>query len=995
MIVTFVSQCEKKSLKRTRRILDAFANRIGDNVWQTAITEDGLQTVKQLLRKSATKSTAVSCHRNKTRQLTELVWVVGNKRQFNEVGIVPVNWTTKELFMDIEATSTSHILANTNQQPLYQHLFAVGYLAYHLIEHMNIDSKTLKQSAFIAGVLHDIGKVDPQFQNWVNKKIGKHEEETVPEDGQHIDKTVSGMTKFTFEKHPRHHELSWLFASSLLREDTKLNALQQSQVMHGIYWHHTKPYRKKDNKYFDETKGIHKKFSASLEGTSTNFNTVTADINSVMQEVKTLAEKYDKAGMLVPMMDTFSLLSKNVPDYKNYSDINDQLSEYQKEVKENALNNLIRSAVISADRLISAVDAEDLASYLQEGTLLDLIEKLQSEDNDLSSQIRSCIDGFDKNCAEKERTQAQKSTATELAKLKSIAKANESNNVAVLQGPAGCGKTKIALEWALNTAVKQIIWVCPRVQVCLGIVNDLTQAEYLPNSRIEIFTGEYKKILNDGVSLNDTPDTDSNDYFSGDIVVTTIDQVLNAIITHNKVNTLIPFMQSHVVFDEFHELILMPAFNLLFAELIYAKKMQGHYANTLLVSATPNYFFTEQFLDIKPADQISIQSFNDSDYQIEFQTYDSENEPNPLIYQSHNQDNSTFVITNTAIAAQLGFIEHHLDENSILLHSKYNQKDKSYWFDKVFESFKREGTQEFKILRSGPIVQASLNISCDCMYTELTNAENWLQRLGRLDRFGKNVENNIYTTVMASNALTGKQTSKNAKFLNQLHAWHSTVVWLKHLQSHLDDKTSVKLNKLYTIYHAFYQDSSCLVKVEEDFLTALKKSVTLINKKILDPIYVPFNAVKKTATAKMAKTSLRGDSRFVQMAICNIKADKTLNFPDDYINDHGSDATSTASNMTVTESIEKIQGYDDSSKNLVAFMHAKHHNIVTGYKKAYKDFELLNQARTSENPIYLSYTPTDLKKVNSPANPYSIYYVLTDKQPVGSMALDKLMPKNE
>ncbi|MGA6102603.1 type I-F CRISPR-associated helicase Cas3f [Psychrobacter pocilloporae] len=97
MIVTFVSQCEKKSLKRTRRILDAFANRIGDNVWQTAITEEGLKTVKQLLRKSATKSTAVSCHRNKTRQLTELVWIVGNKRKFNEVGIVPVNRTKRNI----------------------------------------------------------------------------------------------------------------------------------------------------------------------------------------------------------------------------------------------------------------------------------------------------------------------------------------------------------------------------------------------------------------------------------------------------------------------------------------------------------------------------------------------------------------------------------------------------------------------------------------------------------------------------------------------------------------------------------------------------------------------------------------------------------------------------------------------------------------------------------------------------------------------------------
>lgn len=97
MIVIFVSQCEKKALGRTRRILDAFANRIGDNVWQTAITEEGLKTVKQLLRQSATKSTAVSCHRNKTRQLTELVWVVGNKRKFNEVGVVPVNRTKRNI----------------------------------------------------------------------------------------------------------------------------------------------------------------------------------------------------------------------------------------------------------------------------------------------------------------------------------------------------------------------------------------------------------------------------------------------------------------------------------------------------------------------------------------------------------------------------------------------------------------------------------------------------------------------------------------------------------------------------------------------------------------------------------------------------------------------------------------------------------------------------------------------------------------------------------
>ncbi len=40
MMVTFISQCQKNSLQKTRRVLDAFANRIGDNTWQTVITLD-------------------------------------------------------------------------------------------------------------------------------------------------------------------------------------------------------------------------------------------------------------------------------------------------------------------------------------------------------------------------------------------------------------------------------------------------------------------------------------------------------------------------------------------------------------------------------------------------------------------------------------------------------------------------------------------------------------------------------------------------------------------------------------------------------------------------------------------------------------------------------------------------------------------------------------------------------------------------------------------
>ncbi|MPW43914.1 type I-F CRISPR-associated helicase Cas3f [Acinetobacter guerrae] len=97
MIVTFISQCEKKAIPRTRRVLDAFADRIGDNTWQTVITEDGLLAVKRLLKKTVTKNIAVSCHWIRGRRRSELMWIVGNRNKFNSEGIVPVNTTQKKL----------------------------------------------------------------------------------------------------------------------------------------------------------------------------------------------------------------------------------------------------------------------------------------------------------------------------------------------------------------------------------------------------------------------------------------------------------------------------------------------------------------------------------------------------------------------------------------------------------------------------------------------------------------------------------------------------------------------------------------------------------------------------------------------------------------------------------------------------------------------------------------------------------------------------------
>ena len=97
MIVTLISQCEKKAIARTQRILDAFANRIGDSVWQTIITEDGLNSLRMQLKQSATKNTAVACHWVRSKKRSELLWIVGNRNKFNDQGFVPVNTTMKNI----------------------------------------------------------------------------------------------------------------------------------------------------------------------------------------------------------------------------------------------------------------------------------------------------------------------------------------------------------------------------------------------------------------------------------------------------------------------------------------------------------------------------------------------------------------------------------------------------------------------------------------------------------------------------------------------------------------------------------------------------------------------------------------------------------------------------------------------------------------------------------------------------------------------------------
>lgn len=191
MIVTIISECEKRARIRSRRILSSYLFQIGRRVWQGHISEEGLTDLRQKLKEVATRQTSIICHRHHGKRPSTIDWVVGSHRHFSEDGLY--SYANKSI------NNYGNRMKNAN---------------------LEIMHRVVRLSA----LMHDLGKSTNGFQSKLARVINKDKKSlfSTPDDGAQLADPL------------RHELISTLLLIPLL-EEGKISELKTPEQVRSYF----------------------------------------------------------------------------------------------------------------------------------------------------------------------------------------------------------------------------------------------------------------------------------------------------------------------------------------------------------------------------------------------------------------------------------------------------------------------------------------------------------------------------------------------------------------------------------------------------------------------------------------------------------------------------------------------------------------------------------------------------------------------------------------
>ena len=657
------------------------------------------------------------------------------------------------------------MIANSHGQSLDKHLKLVGrvggvFTQVHSAARVK-DWGLLSAKVVQAGHWHDVGKATTAFQEYIHLKLDPDNTQFGAESGRDDEFAL-----------PLHHEISWAIGS------LPRFALPDP-VLWAVYFHHARPIGKDrgENGYYADRASILAKLSRADIGL---LEKILADIgidgSGLLESVNTALD--ERQPHPVP-----ELVSAHEVDRKH------RQSNYMTE------DNYIRAALIWSDRWVSRFSKKDFDAIFD------------TTDESLKQAVES---EFTMKAVPDARFELQTATSRDQIQQELASKCFVSD-ITNLQLPAGFGKTRTALRWyaehvkSAGKNRRQLVWVTPRNSIAVGvyenIVKDLESLGMRDTLTAELFYGGTRKAM--------THDADVREEFGSDIVVTNIDNTLFPFVRNNVAIRAGGIGSAMLVFDEYHEFITKEA---LFAAFVSLMRMRARYfdSKTLLMSATPlpmahfwdglssTGFITT--LSVTPPESLWKEF-------LPFRRYRGRYSTGSAILPIENG----IQIFNSVSNAQRSF-NGSASESKILAHGKYTDEDKTSVLRCLLDGFGKAKAPDDvanKCVYSAHIVQAALDVSFYNMQESVVSPQFSLQRVGRLNRWGKQKTSNIHFVDYSADK--GERMGAAIHFPNGQENNLKELWWIL-LTEFIRKYKSFELRSLYELYDRYFSENNDRVR---------------------------------------------------------------------------------------------------------------------------------------------------------------------------------------
>jgi len=314
---------------------------------------------------------------------------------------------------------------------------------------------------------------------------------------------------------------------------------------------------------------------------------------------------------------------------------------------------------------------------------------------------------------------------------------SEADHDVIVIAPTGSGKTEAALLWALRDKQQKLMILMPTMVTSNSLYSRLRKFYFEPDecglshSNADLFAMLNNELLDTEASRNELL---FNRAFMKPVMVATVDQLLTSLFnTGFWTQKMFSLIGNHVIFDEIHA---YDTYTLaLITEMIRViQKLNG---KVMLMSATMPKGLLKHFEEEVQIKHVIVAEELMNRARLTWRYVEQVVEDEMIeneIKQHLLSGKRVAVIVNTVNRAKSLYnrwISRIPKQNVLCYHSQFTMKDR------LEKERKLEYSTDVKLLIATQAAEVSLDISFDIMYSECAPLDALVQRAGRCNRYGE------------------------------------------------------------------------------------------------------------------------------------------------------------------------------------------------------------------------------------------------------------------